>query len=447
MLKKVFSIIVILLGVALLLFYFTIYPMIPIGSGYAAKKMCSCHFVAGMSQDQIENEDLAGPAFDMVKNVIDESAKSVTSSVYGLGAKTAVFRENLGCILLQGEDDYKIELDLPQSEGNPLTQWSQGESLSTANVKGVDYSSLEKAINKMFDPSLNMDSLKTRAVVVVYNDTLIAEKYANGINENTPLLGWSMNKSIVSTLIGIMVKEGRMDRSNDHLFEEWSDKRQNISLNDLLHMQSGLAFEENYNALSDVNKMLFLSENMVEDVLQYPLETEIAQKWNYSSGTTNLVMGLIRNEFESLEEYLKFPHTQLFQKIGMHSMVLETDESGNYIGSSYGYATARDWAKFGLLYLNEGNWFGEQIIDTSWVNFVRQPTKQSGGLYGGQFWHNQDHVAYKDVPSDLYSCNGFEGQYVFIIPSKNLVVVRMGLSENIDVNGFLKDVINSVSGD
>ena len=127
-------------------------------------------------------------------------------------------------------------------------------------------------------------------------------------------------------------------------------------------------------------------------------------------------------------------------------MVLEIDESGNYIGSSFAYATPRDWAKLGLLYLNQGNWYGTQIVDTSWVEMVRQPAEHSKGRYGGHFWHNHNHVAFKDVPGDLFSCNGFEGQYVYIIPSRDLVVVRMGLNEGpeYDANNFLKTVIKAV---
>ncbi len=316
-------------------------------------------------------------------------------------------------------------------------------------MDGVDYTALDQAINSVFDSSLNMDSIKTRAVVVVYKDSLIAEKYATGFDKDTEILGWSMNKSITSTLVGILAKAGKMSLTDDHLYEEWTDERSKITLNDLLQMQSGLAFEENYAEVSDVTKMLFMNEDIVKEVAANPLSDPIGTKWYYSSGTTNLVAGLIRKQFDNSQDYLKFPHEQLFRKIGMHSMVLETDESGNYIGSSYGYATPRDWAKFGLLYLNEGNWYGEQIVDTSWVNFTRQPAEHSGGIYGGHFWHNHNHAAYKDVPTDIYSCNGFEGQYVYIIPSKDLVIVRMGLNQGkeYDANGFLSNVIKAVESD
>jgi len=422
--------------------------MLPIGTGYAAKKMCSCHFIAGRSQASIQKDDLAMSPINLTSTVIDETAKTATSSIFGLGTKTAIYRENLGCILLDGKDDYNIKLSLPKAkQRDTAAEWPLGETVSQRKMEGINYAALHQAINGVFDPSLNMDSIKTRAVVVVHKDSLIAEKYANGFDKDTEILGWSMNKSITSTLVGILVKAGKMKLTDDHLYEEWKDERSKITLNDMLQMQSGLAFEENYAELSDVTKMLFMNEDIVKEVVTNPLDTAIGKKWYYSSGTTNLVAGIIRQQFDNQQDYLKFPHERLFRKIGMHSMVLETDESGNYIGSSYGYATPRDWAKFGLLYLNEGNWYGEQLIDTSWVNFTRQPAEHSGGIYGGHFWHNHNHAAYKDVPTDLYSCNGFEGQYVYIIPSKDLVVVRMGLNQGAeyDANGFLRDVIKAIS--
>ncbi len=444
MLKKGLFILLLIIGIGVLYFYITLYPKLPIGTGYAAKKMCSCHFIAGRTQASIQGEDLAGPPLNLTETIIDETAKTATSSIFGMASKTAVYRENLGCILLQGEDDYNVQLDLPEITYNDTAVWPFGNKTISQKVKGVDYIALQEAINTVFDPSLEMDSLKSRAVVVIYKDTLIGEKYANGFDPDTEILGWSMNKSITSTLVGILVKDGKIALTDEQLFEQWTDERRNITLNDMLQMQSGLAFDENYAKVSDVTKMLFLNEDMVAEAVKSPLEANIGEKWSYSSGTTNLIAGIIRSTFQTQADYLKFPHERLFRKIGMHSMVWETDESGNYIGSSYGYATPRDWAKFGLLYLNDGNWFGEQIIDSSWVDFTRKAADHSGGIYGGHFWHNHNHVAYADAPTDLYSCNGFQGQYVFIIPSKDLVIVRMGLNENLDFNVFIRDVIAAV---
>lgn len=443
MFKKTLLFLAAILFLAAGYFYLTLYPMLSVATGYAAKKMCSCHFIAERSQESIQADDLKTSPINLTSTVINENEKTATSSFFGLGTQTAIYRKNLGCVLVQGKDDYNITLDLPSTQQNSSQEWPLGENTRTTPIKGVDYNRLSKAIDGIFDPSLDMDSIKTRAVVVIYKDSLIAEKYANGFNKGTEILGWSMTKSITSTLIGMLVKDGKLKLTDDHLFDHWTDERSKVTLNDMLQMQSGLAFEENYAEISDVTEMLFKAENIVDRASHNPLDAEIGKRWSYSSGTTNILSGLIRNQFDNHSEYLKFPHERLFRKIGMHSAVLEIDESGNYIGSSYMYATPRDWAKFGLLYLNEGNWYGEQLIDTSWVNFTQQPAEYSKGLYGGHFWHNHDHAAFKDVPTDIYSCNGFEGQYVYIIPSKDLVIVRMGLNqgEEYDANGFLKEVI------
>ena len=426
--------------------YFTTAPMLPVGTGYAAKKMCSCYFIAGRSQESIQKDDLAPSPLNLTRNVINETEKSVASTLFGLGLKTAVYRENLGCILLDGEDDYNIQLNLPSPPEPKDTIWPIGSYLPEDKMEGVNYKSLQEAVNSVFDSSLNMESLRTRAVVVVYKDTLIAEQYANGFDANTPILGWSMNKSIINALIGILVKDGKLDLNQKKLFEHWTDERARITLNDMLQMQSGLAFEENYFGVSDATEMLFMSDNAVSRANQNPLDTTPGTKWYYSSGTTNMLSGIIRQQFQNHEDYLRFPHERLFRKIGMNSMVLETDEAGNYIGSSFGYATPRDWAKFGLLYLNEGNWYGEQIIDSSWVAYSQISATQSGNLYGAHFWQNDEFSTFKDAPSDLYYCSGFEGQNVFIIPSKDLIIVRMGLDQiqPYDANSLIRDVISAI---
>ena len=202
---------------------------------------------------------------------------------------------------------------------------------------------------------------------------------------------------------------------------------------------------EDYNNISDVTKMLFLAEDMTQTQLKKPLTSKPNESWNYSSGITNLLSGFIRNQFKTHQEYLDFWYAELIDKIGMHSMLIETDASGNYIGSSYGWATARDWAKFGLLYLHNGNWNGKQILSQSWVEYSKTPTNTSNGQYGAQFWLNAGGV-YPNVPKDLFSCNGYQGQHVFIIPSKELVIVRFGLAENpvFNIDTFLAEIIATI---
>lgn len=184
---------------------------------------------------------------------------------------------------------------------------------------------------------------------------------------------------------------------------------------------------------------------MSRSQLLKPAEFEPNTHWNYSSGTTNLLSGILRKQFATQQEYLDFWYSALIDKIGMHSMLIETDLSGNYVGSSYGWATARDWAKFGLLYLHNGSWNGESILDPSWVRYAATPAVGSRGDYGAHFWLNAG-KRYPDAPLDLYSCNGFQGQKIFIIPSHEMVIVRLGLKENegLDLNVFLKEILASV---
>jgi hypothetical protein len=166
--------------------------------------------------------------------------------------------------------------------------------------------------------------------------------------------------------------------------------------------------------------------------------------WSYSSGTTNILQEIIRRQFASLAEYRAFPHQRLFQKIGMNSAVLEPDASGTYVGSSFMYATARDWAKFGQLYLQDGVWQGERLLPEGWVKYSSTETPHSGGLYAAQFWI--DH-ADKTFPQDAFMALGFEGQSVTIIPSKQLVIVRLGCTpdeRSFNRSAFVKSVLASV---
>jgi CubicO group peptidase (beta-lactamase class C family) len=209
-------------------------------------------------------------------------------------------------------------------------------------------------------------------------------------------------------------------------------------------MNTGLSWEEDYSKVSDVTKLLYLTENVVAEAIDNPLEYKIGEHWCYSSGTSNLVSGLIRKQFATLDEYLDFPYQALFQKIGMNSAIIETDESGNYIGSSYMYATAKDWAKYGLLYLHRGKIGDEQLFNPEWTDFSFSETENSEGIYGAHFWINKRNLAYPDVPVDLYSANGYQGQRIFIIPSKDVVVVRLGLNQDVNFNHFLKGILDAI---
>lgn len=447
MLKKILLILILLLLAGFIYFRMVLYPQFPVANGYAAKKMCACTFISDRQQASIQAEDLGLSPLDMTKTVIDHEQKSATSSIFGLGSRTAVFRNDAGCILLDGKDDHQIDLKITRPQIDPQAKWPLGNQTQYDSLPlEVNTTKLNAAIKNAFDPEFAMTTKKTRAVVVSYRGQIIGEQYAQGYNEETELLGWSMAKSITSTLIGILIKEGHFNLDDNHLFPEWTDERKNITLRQLLHMESGLAFSEEYASISDATQMLFTSENSIDIPLNNPLAHKPGTHWSYSSGTTNLLFELIRNHLKDKPAYLAYPYKELFNKIGMNSSVSKTAESGRFIGSSYLYASPKDWAKFGYLYLKEGNWNGAQIVDTSWVDFVRTPSPNSNGGYGGQFWLNVDHAAYKNLPEDMYSCNGHDGQFVYIFPSHDLIVVRMGLSgmPNYNVATLLEEVMESI---
>ena len=223
------------------------------------------------------------------------------------------------------------------------------------------------------------------------------------------------------------------------------DERKDITLNHLLRMQSGLAWDEDYSTISDVTEMLFMESNMAASQAKKDVVAQPTDVWNYSSGTSNLLSGLMRTKFDDYQNYLNFPYKALIDKIGMHSMLFETDLVGNFVGSSYGWANTRDWGRFGQLYLHNGNWNGEQLFDPNWISYVTTPTLHSDGIYGAHFWLNAN-GKFPDVPRDMYSANGYQGQHVFIIPSKDMVIVRTGLAEDpqFNTNTFIKEILEAI---
>lgn len=445
--KKIISIIVLIIVGGLAYAVTTNYPKLGIVTAYAAKKMCSCTFIAERSQQSIQSEDLGMSPLSLSSTVIDRENKTATSSIFGLQAKTAEYRGRLGCVLIHGTDDFKINYPDPQTPAINLPDlaFPYGGRVEIKPVKGVNYEQLNQAADQAFDPNDEMTSLKTRSLLVLYKDSIILERYANGYDENTEMLGWSMTKSIMNTWVGMMVKDSLLDINNKALFPEWmKDERKNISLNNLLHMESGLEWEEVYSEISAATNMLYNSEDNGGLALRQPLEFTPGTYWEYSSGTSNIISKYLRNQFDNYDDYLRFPQERIFQKLNMDNTTMEVDEAGGYIGSSYCYATTRDWARFGTLYLHDGVWNGERLLPEGWIDYTKTPAKSSNGRYGAHFWTNASPKYYKDAPEDMYSANGYEGQRVFIIPSKDLVIVRMGLSEKIDFNTLVKNICDSI---
>lgn len=407
-------------------------------SGHSAKSMASGMFVADRSQVSIEASENNFTPVSLATNKVDSENKSVTSNVFGLKSRTAVYREGVGAVVINDDYDENAIYLVPKRNKTPKNlPFPYGNLPQKDTVfSNVDYQKLNDIVDAYFDE--NTEGNKTNSFLVIYKNQIIAEKYAEGFDENTRLLGWSMGKSLMSAICGVLNYQGKLNVEDLAPIDAWkNDARANITISNLLQMNSGLEWLEDYTKISDVTKMLYQETDMTKSQIHKPLVGKPNETWNYSSGTSNLLSGIIRGKFETHQEYLDFWYTDLFDKIGMYSMIFETDLAGNYVASSYGWASTRDWAKFGLLYINNGNWNGEQIFSEQWVKYTATPTNGSEGVYGAQFWLNAGgHMP--DVPKDMFFADGYQGQRVIIIPSKDLVIVRLGVSYS-KLNELLKN--------
>lgn len=414
----------------------------PIFTGFAAKDMASCVFVAGRTPESVAAVDLNFSLVKMASVSIDTIGKTVSADFFGFGKQTAVYRQGIGCALIADEDIEKARSMRSILDAYPLYPetlfWPMGDKIREDVPVKVDKDKLNAAIKS----ALNQGN--TRGVVVAYDTLFMAEGYGEGFDKNTPLLGWSMTKSINSALIGILVKEGKIDINASAPIEEWAnDDRKNITTRSLLHMASGLEWVEDYGDISDATIMLYNRG----DVAKYAISKKAAVSpdsiWYYSSGTSNILAAIVRRSFDTQQAYLDFPREALFNRIGMRSAIMETDAVGTYVASSYTFATTRDWARFGLLYLQNGIWNKDTIFTPDWVQFTQQEAPNSEGEYGAQFWLNKAGHELPDAPKDTYYADGFHGQRVYIIPSKHLVIVRMGESKTgeFDYNKFVSEVL------
>lgn len=429
----------------------------PIISGYGAKNMASAIYLQHRDPQSVLQEELAFFPVSYGTYTVNKEDSSVTGSVWGFAKRKAIYRTGLGCTLVNDLTEAEIRaqhLTVPAapSQNRDTIAWPYGDKISGRIPSNVDTAALRQAI----DNAMHARSRKgggpayTRAFLVLYDGNIVGEQYAPGFNKNTVQIGWSMTKSLTSAVIGVLVKAGKLDPDAPAPVPEWKHtNKEKIRLKDLLQQSSGLDYTENYNSPSEATNMLFKRGNMAASIIKLPLKYEPGTLFNYSSGNANILSRIIRNTVGD-SSYTAFPYNALFHKINMYSLVLEPDASGTYVGSSYSYATARDFARFGLLYYNNGAWNGEQLLPVNWVKESIQPAPASKlHRYGYLFWLNgtDDKDPAKrwlpDAPADMYFADGFGGQNVFIIPSKKLIVVRLGV-HNIDENKYLREVLQAI---
>jgi CubicO group peptidase (beta-lactamase class C family) len=409
-----------------------------------AKIMCSAVFITGLNPEfAAENVGyFTSPYAERTKvgkPVVDYEKKSVSITLPGGVTRTAIYTGDQGCVCLtEGVDSLyyqpvKVVRNLPDPNTTP---WPMGDVLNDEPaLSEVDMEKVKQAVNAAFEPA---DAL-TAAFVVTYKGKIIGERYAEGITKDTPLESWSMGKSVSATLLGTLIKDGVYALDQPAPIPQWQgdgDERAKIRIMDILHMSSGIRCrapqDPDYDASLGYPDHLYLYTGGVNS---FEYAASLPQQWlpnvvgRYRNVDPVLTNYLVRLGVEGRGEvYHTYPQRALFDKIGVRSMIMETDPYGNFLTQGYEFASGRDWARLGNLYLQDGVWNGERILPEGFTKFVSTlaPAWIEDGrpIYGGLFWINGDGA--RPIPKDAYMMLGAGGQSTTIIPSHDLVIVRLG---------------------
>lgn len=438
---KATFVVIILLAIAAVTGFFV--WLAPVGAGYTAKVMCSAIFVSGLSSNRALNEDVLAdnnPLLPLIKANVDLRHQRVSAHAFGFRTRVAVYRPNLGCTLIDKHKANALQMGAPvvrQIKPQPL--------LSAATPPAVNRHKLEAILNEAMDEPGVKPTRRSRAIVILYNGEVVGERYAEGIDADTPLPGWSMTKSAFSAVLGRLRMVGRLPAIDTPVsINAWhsdpNDPRRNITYDQLMQMNSGLAFDESYgNPLSDVVQMLFIAPGAAGFAVSKPLDNAPGTHWSYSSGSTNILSASIRNLSPTLREYQSLPAKLLFRPLGMRHAVMETDSDGYFVASSFMEATGREWAKLGQLYLQDGVWKGKRLLPEGWVAHATTPAPTApNGIYGALWWlklpgdasGQPSQTNIPAPPADAFYALGHDGQSISVIPSRNLVIVRLGVTRD-----------------
>lgn len=434
-------------------------PLVHHAAGFA-KIMCSAVFITGLDPEfAAENVGYFTAPYEVRAKlgnpVVDRERKEVRVAVPGGVTRTAVYLGDQGCVTLPlGKESVsfkpvKLKSSLPDASKQA---WPMGDVLPNQPLPHeLDMAKVKEAVDAAFDPP----EAKTAAFVVTWRGRLIAERYAPEITAQTPLESWSMGKSVTATLMGVLIRQGAYELWQPAPIPEWqqgNDLRSEIRVADLLHMSSGLRIkapeDPDYDPGGTYADHFYLYTGSV-DSFHYaatrPLQWLPGKVGRYRNTDPVLTNYLIRLAVEKRgEEYLSFPRRELFDKLGMRTMVVETDPFGNFLTQGYEFASARDWARLGNLYLHDGVWNGERILPEGFAKFVSMLAPawvaDHNPVYGGFFWINGD--GSYPVPRSAYFMSGAGGQKTMIIPSHDLVVVRLGHFKGADegVKSFKKSL-------
>ena len=418
-------------------------------AGTQALMICNGLFVSERTLDQIYEQELKldrMPVLPPRQVTIDEERKAVVVGGKGsnaIPAMRAAYRTGVGCVVM-APDQTLADIDtLPTLEMPPLTAdtatipWPDGDLVEEKPFpSSINRLAIEAAADWAFD---RPPSQITLSLLVMHRGDILLERYAPGVDMTTRTRTWSTAKSIASTLIGMLVGRGELKLDDPLPFSDWgsslndpetagNDPRRAITLRNVMHMSSGLYPVDNSPSKVGSHVSYFGGASSVRGALDRGLVREPGTVWDYENYDTLLAVYALKTAIGDPQTYIEFPRRELFDKIGMRNTVPGMNRFGNFILSSQVYTNARDLARLGLLYLNEGVWNGERILPEDWIRFVRTPapsTSDSGRFYGGQWWLVPDER--NDIPQDAYTTSGNRGQYTIVIPSYDLVIVRRGL--------------------
>ncbi|WP_332852048.1 serine hydrolase domain-containing protein [Duganella sp. S19_KUP01_CR8] len=418
--------------------------LLRVGASYGAKMVCSNVFIAGRDAQAVLADDVQAPGHPILKLLqvrVDQEQKLVRADLLGLvGKGLAVYRPGTGCAVVPDNDVTQAA----QYQFPPLKIWSPSANVAWPTGSQPETMPAVQAL-------LTQDALAgpgMRGMAVIHRGRLVAQRYGAGFHAGMPLLGWSMTKTVSAALVGILIADGKLTPQQSGFWPNATspdpDPRAAITLAQLMAMSSGLHFNEGYGDVSDVTRMLYLEPDMAAYAAAQPLLQKPGSAFNYSSGTTLLLSRIWQRAAADAKAAptsaaaLSLPHTRLFEPLGMSSAVMEADARGNLVGSSYMYATTQDWARFGQFLLQDGNWQGKRLLPEGFVTTMQQVAPASGGQYGqGQLWRwgpsgatpeGQDPDTPFKLPADTYWLEGHDGQSIAIVPSKQLVLVRLGLT-------------------
>ena len=421
---------------------------IRVATGFVAHIVCAKTFVSGFDPQTVFAETTDRAGIRRLRWVlgfqIDRTGKTVDASLTGLFGSRAVFHEGLGCVTQHGPaEPYILKSDLTALQ-TPKAPPLLPEIAGAAIVEPAD-PKLKAALDHAFEEPASPPFRRTKAVVVAHNGRVIAERYADGVGVDTPLLGFSATKSVISALAGILVRKGALKLHEPVPIAAWQgadDPRRAITLDHLIRHTAGLALGSSLqaslaSALEPVNRMKFMESDMAAYAESMPLQSAPGTAWNYHDGNTVILSHVIRQASGgSASKMMRLARQELFDPLGMRNVTLEFDASGNAEGSSQMLASARDWARFGQLYLNDGVAGGKRILPEGWVKYSASPTPNAWVGQGAGFWTNLGDsfgATYRTEhgwPRDAFFAKGTIGQYVIIVPSERLVIVRLGRSPN-----------------